>query len=160
MKNKLGISNFQMDTIEKEIVQKKLEVLDEWFTFNSSKLDFDYLKKLHEFLFGDFYYEEDLDTRPMDEQEEQFVNNYLDKIVNICIKTPDDIDSILKIITEIWSFQPFVVGNTRTMLAYLKVINCCFLLGLNINTNINIESNPRIFRKENFVNQERLTKAK
>ena len=96
----------------------------------------------------------------MDETEEKTINKYLDEVVNICLIDFKDIDSILEIILEIWNLQPFIVGNTRTLLAYLKVLNCCFLLDLNIDIDMNIESNPNVFNKEIFVNQERLTKIK
>lgn len=160
MRNKLGISDFQTQNIEKKIIQKKLEVLDEWFTFDCKKLDFEYLKKLHEFLFCEFYYEEDLGTRVMEENEGNIIDNYLNELINSCITDSKDNDHIFNIISEIWNLQPFIVGNTRTLIAYLKVINCCFLLGLDIDANMNIESSPKIFQKENFVNQGRLTKIK
>ena len=147
-----------MDTIEKKIVQTKIEVLDEWFTFNCEKLDFKYLKKLHEFLFSEFYYTEDLGTRNLNCNEEKQIDEYLNKIIKICIFNPSDVDLILKLLYSIWNLQPFIVGNTRTVIAYLKVINACFLLNLDIDANMNIENNPRIFKKENFVNQKRLTK--
>lgn len=160
MRNKLGMPEEQMEVLEKKLVQQKLETLDERFTFNCERLDFEYLKKLHEFLFCEFYYENDLGTRVMDETEEKTINKYLDEVVNICLIDFKDIDSILEIILEIWNLQPFIVGNTRTLLAYLKVLNCCFLLDLNIDIDMNIESNPNVFNKEIFVNQERLTKIK
>ena len=62
----------------------------------------------------------------MDEYEEKIIDNYLDKLVNICLTNSEDLESIFKIISEIWNLEPFVVGNTRTLIAYLKVINCFF----------------------------------
>lgn len=63
-------------------------------------------------------------------------------------------------VEEIWQLQPFIVGNTRTLIAFLKVIDMCFSLGLDIDFNINIESNPNIFKISCKVNQKRLTKQK
>ena len=68
----------------------------------------------------------------MDEYEEKIIDNYLDKLVNICLTNSEDLESIFKIISEIWNLEPFVVGNTRTLIAYLKVINCFFFFFLDI----------------------------
>ena len=56
--------------------------------------------------------------------------------------------------------QIFSIGNTRTLYAYLKVINSAFFLDLDVNPNIEIVSSPSIFNINNYVNQERLTKNK
>jgi len=160
MNNKLGINEERMNKIEKELVKMKLNFLDEYFTFNNQELNFNFLKCLHDFLFCDFYYKKDLNVRKMSFQEEKLINIYLRKIINICITKPQDIDNILQIVCSIWEMQPFIIGNTRTLIAYLKIINSGYLLGLDIDINKNIESNPSMFKKENFVNQKQLTKVK
>ena len=70
----------------------------------------------------------------------------------------ENITSVLDIIKDIWLLQPFVDGNTRTLIAYLIILNKAFDLGLNIDLNKEIESGINTFQLNNFVNQKRLTK--
>lgn len=159
MKNKLGLNEYKLLDIERKIVNTKLNLLDEYFTFNELKFDFEYIKQLHNFLFCEFYYEEDLGTRIIDEEEIKLINNYLNEINYICINKSNS-DEVLNIIKKVWYLQPFIVGNTRTLIAYLKILDSAFLLNLNINVNIEIENNPTIFNTWKTVNQKRLTKVK
>lgn len=160
MKNKLGIDAYKLLDIEKEIVSIKLNLLDDRFTFNKDNLDLDYLIELHKFLFGEFYYEEDLGLRLLTEKELKIIKCKLNKILEICINNPNDIESIILLIEEIWHLQPFILGNTRTMIAYLKIIDKCFLLNQNVNVNVDITSKFSIFKEVCNVNQKRLTKVK
>ena len=159
MKNKLGLNEYKLLDIERKIVNTKLNLLDEYFTFNELKFDFEYIKQLHNFLFCEFYYEEDLGTRIIAEEEIKLINNYLNEINYICINKGNS-DEVLNIIKKVWYLQPFIVGNTRTLIAYLKILDSAFLLNLNINVNIEIENNPTIFNTWKTVNQKRLTKVK
>ena len=158
--NKLGITENRLTDIEKQIVNLKLNLIDEYFTFNQENLDFNYLKQLHNFLFYDFYYEEEFGARKFDENEEKIIDSYFDQINYICIYQKENIKDILKLVKEIWHLQPFEVGNTRTLIAYLKILNRAFLLDLDIDVNKEIVSNPAIFDLERLVNQKRLTKNK
>lgn len=160
MNNKLGMNDFQMMVIEKKLVQMKLNLLNEYFSFNNEKLDLKFLNSLHEFLFCEFYYKEELGTRTLSSDEVQLINKYLEEIINTCIKDPKNIDKILELICLIWNLQPYIVGNTRTLIAYLKIINTCFLLNINVDVNKEIKSGSDMFKKENFVNQKQLTKTK
>lgn len=158
--NKLGISDWNFESIERKIVNLKLNIIDENFTFNKKQLNFNYLISLNRFLFGDFYYERDLGIRDMHPREIECINIYLKSIEEICLKNFYSIDSLLNILRKIWLMQPFKVGNTRTLVAYLKVISLCFRLDINVNVNKEIKSDSKEFNFNCEVNQKRLTKVK
>lgn len=160
MINKLTTNEYKLLDIQKKIINLKLNLLDETFTFNKNVFDLEYLVRLNEFLFSDFYYESDFGLRVLSNDEISTIEWYLEKITSNCINNPSDTDSILNYIEKIWYLQPFVVGNTRTMIGYLKMIDICFLLGLDIDVNVELESKPSIFKSNYKVNQKRLTKSK
>ena len=157
MRNKLGVSMSKLSYIEREIVNKKLNIIDEYVMFECKKFDFQYLKSLNDFLFSDFYFSEDLGTRRIEEKEKAVIDKCLSIIEEECLSNKD-VKKILKLIQYLWHLQPFAVGNTRTFYAYLKVLNSAFLLDLDIDVNKEIISDSAIFEYENFVNQNRLTK--
>lgn len=161
MKNKLGVSYTKLIQIETEIVNLKLNLLDEYFTFNENIFSLKYLRKLHKFLFSDLYENIDVETRELNDIEKDYIRDILISLENICIKEPIEIDKILQMILKLWDFQIFKDGNTRTMLAYLKVINMAFILDLDIDLNSVISNQDSDnFKKEKYVNQKRLTKSK
>ena len=153
MENKLGLGSYKINDVEKKIVNLKLNLIDEYFTFNETDLEFDYLEKINKFLFNDFYKYEEVDYAV-----KKIINKYLIILNDICINESENIETILEIINSIWIQQPFKDGNTRTLLAYLIVLNKAYNLGLNIDLNKEIESGTNTFKLENFVNQKRLTK--
>lgn len=158
MINKLTPNEYKLLDIQKKIINLKLNLLDETFTFNKNVFDLEYLVRLNEFLFSDFYYENDFGLRVLSNDEISTIECYLEKITSNCISNPSDTKSILNYVEKIWYLQPFVVGNTRTMIGYLKMIDVCFLLGLDIDVNVELESKPSIFKGNYKVNQKRLTK--
>ena len=153
MENKLGLGSYKINDVEKKIVNLKLNLIDEYFTFNETDLEFDYLEKINKFLFNDFYKYEEVDYAV-----KKIINKYLIILNDICINESENIETILEIINSIWIQQPFKDGNTRTLLAYSSVLNKAYTLGLNIDLNKEIESGTNTFKLENFVNQKRLTK--
>lgn len=156
--NKLGIEKNKLDKIEKQIINLKLNMLDETFTFNSTDFDLRYLVKLHSYLFDEFYFNCDRGLRRLSNIEKKLINELLKEISYVCINNPCDINLIINNIVEIWALQPFVNGNTRTLVAFLKVITECFDLNLDMDVNRNIVSNPKTFEKYMLVNQKRLTR--
>lgn len=158
MANKLGVNEYKLLDIEKRIINLKLNLLDVTYTFNKSVFDLEYLIRLNEFLFSDFYYESDFGPRVLSKEEIETIDGYLRNITHICIGNPNDIKSILNYVEEIWDLQPFIVGNTRTMIAYLIMISKCFLLDISVDVNMEIESKPTMFNDICKVNQKRLTK--
>lgn len=158
MVNKLGVNEYKLMSIEKSIVNQKLNLLDETFTFNKNTFDLEYLIRLNIFLLGDFYYGRDFGLRVLSKEDIYLINEILNEITNICIINPNDIKGILNRVRDIWYLQPFIVGNTRTMIAYLKIISMCFELDFEVDVNNNIENSPSIFQECVVVNQKRLTK--
>lgn len=160
MHNKIGINEYRLRDIEKEIVNLKLSILDDRFTFNENEFNLSYLIKLNNFLFNDFYFDNAKGTRNLEEKEIINIESTLKLITKNCISNPEDIQQTLCLIEKIWNLQPFVVGNTRTMIAFLKVLNEAFLLDLDIDINKEIDSNYDMFKLNNIVNQKRLTMNK
>jgi len=140
MDNKLGLIDDKLFEVEKKLINTKLNILDEYFTFNEKKLDLNYLNKINNFLFADIYSEEDIGFRYITENEKKLINKYLDEIIHICIIKKQEIDNLFNLLEKIWDLQPFKIGNTRTLLAYLKILNHAFLLDLNIDINLEIKS--------------------
>ena len=155
--NKLGINEYKLRDIERKIVNLKLNLLDYYFTFNLEKYDLNYLLRLHLFLFGDIYYEEDLSLRKLEQVEIDLINDYMSKI-QVLSNDPYNINIIIDLISEIYTLHPFKNGNTRTLYAFLKIINEEYLLGLDIDVNKDIKSGLTTFNINQFVNQKRLTK--
>ena len=155
MNNKLGLSDFKIIDVEKKIVNLKLNLIDEYFTFNERELNFNYLEKINKFLFSDIY--ESIEVK---EDVKNIINKYLGIITDMLMEDKENITSVLDIIKNIWFLQPFVGGNTRTLIAYLIILNKAFDLGLHIDLNKEIESGVNTFDLNNFVNQKRLTKQK
>lgn len=160
MKNKLGVSEFKLKEVEFKIVNFKFNLLDEYFTFNSNIFELDFLSKLHNFLFSDLYFDYQLQIRTLSKEHRDYINSMFKKIENICKSSNSSKEILLDLIYNIWDLQPFFDGNTRTLLAYLKILNDAFLLGFNIDLNSEIISGKNNFNINNFVNQKRLTKNK
>ena len=160
MKNRLGLNDYKLLIVERRLINNKLKLLNNYFTFNDNLFSFDYLIKLHRFLFCDIYFEEIVSARDFDLIELYNIQSILDSIKEICSQNPVNIDDLLYKIDELWNLQPFYNGNTRTMMGYLAILNCEFLLDLDIDFDREIKSSCNAFKKENFVNQKRLTKKK
>ena len=160
MKNKLGLNIGNLLFVERSIVNLKMNLLDEYFTFNQNIFSLEYLKQLHKFLFSDIYYDDQIETREFSVAEESYIKSLLDMLKDACLNNSEEIDNVLQPIEAIWDLQPFYNGNTRTCFAYLCILNKAFYLNINIDLNKEIESCSLMFKKENFVNQKRLTKIK
>lgn len=155
MENKLGLSYYRMLDVERKLVNFKLNLLDETYTFNVNMFSLEYLVKLHQFLFSDIHPSEYVRLRKLNKIELDYIHSLIkgiERVVHL-----NDKNEVIELVKEIWNRQIFIVGNTRTMIAYLKVINDAFLLDIPINVNSEIESNPKTFEKI-CVNQKGLTK--
>ena len=75
MDNKLGLNEYKIKDIENKIVNLKLSVIDEYFTFNESELNFIYLEKLNKFLFSDIY-----ESKEINNDVKNIINKYLEKL--------------------------------------------------------------------------------
>lgn len=143
MKNKLGLCDYKFKNAENKIVNYKLNILDETYTFNCDLFSIEYLIQLNKFLFEDIYYDSIKYIFKSDMEID-----YLKYLLGILKKSAQlgDQKEVLNIVEEIWHRQPFTDGNTRTMIAYLKVIKLSFLLDIPLNVNTKIESSPKMFK--------------
>ena len=155
MNNKLGVNEYILEEIEYKLINTKLNMLDNTYTFNNQCFNLKYLKDLNEYLFCDIY---DVGMREMTIEETYYINDCLNRITEICLSDFNDINEILRLIESIWMLQPFFIGNTRTLIAYLKILKDSFLLDIEIDVNGHIESKPSTFINLTSVNQKRLTK--
>ena len=153
MRNKLGLNEEKLLSIEKEIVSTKLKLLDEEFLFNSDIFTLEYLKEIHLFLFSDLYYDDDLSFRTLSKEELKYIEILFNSIKKICINMYENIEIIMETLVKLWELQIFKDGNTRTLLGYLSILNKAFILNLNIDLNKEIKSRPSELCNKNFVNQ-------
>ena len=133
MENKLGIYNSNtLHEAQRKIIKTKLSVLDETFTFNLREFDFEYLVRMHKYLFCDFYsfkFDSALDF-PKDIYED--MEEIMKSIRLLCIYSPEDKNTLIELLYQLWEMQAFTDGNTRTILGFFKVLNHAFNLGFNI----------------------------
>lgn len=160
MRNKLGLSNEKLLLVEKRIVNTKLNLLDEEFLFSENIFSLEYIKQIHNFLFSDLYYEEELSLRILSNEETKYIEVLFNSIKEICINNYKCIEILMETLVKLWELQVFKDGNTRTLLGYLSVLNKAFILNLNIDLNKEIKSRPSELCNNNFVNQKQLTKVK
>lgn len=122
-KNKLGITDFfKLEELENKIVQMKLNQLDYLYSFNQDSYNFEYIEKLHNYLFEDIYYPEDIKVR----------SNYSSRDIQVLDKalayfygrltleevTPCQFSDFFY---QLWDLQLFPDGNTRTVYGLMKV---------------------------------------
>ena len=160
MRNKLGLSNEKLLLVEKRIVNTKLNLLDEEFLFSENIFSLEYIKQIHNFLFSDLYYEEELSLRILSNEETKYIEVLFNSIKEICINNYKCIEILMETLVKLWELQVFKDGNTRTLLGYLSVLNKAFILNLNIDLNKEIKSRPSELSNNSFVNQKQLTKVK
>lgn len=160
MENKLGVSDAKLFDIERKLVNFKFNLLDEYITFNKNIFDFEYLIELHKFLFSNLYFDKNIEIRNFDKIEINTIETILVFIEDICLNNRDRINELLSLIYKLWEMQPFQNGNTRTLIAYLYILNKAFLLNMNIDLNNEISNKTTFINLNELVNQNRLTKTK
>ena len=160
MENKLGIEEQRLSIIERKLINFKLNLLDQSFSFNCIKFDIDYLNSLSIFLFGDIYSNDELKMRFNDGKEKSIINEQLNNINNELLKENINANYIVECVIYIWKLQPYIIGNTRIMVAFLKILNEIYNLSLNVCINEEIQSSLEIFNKIKTVNLKRLTRMK
>ena len=118
--NKLGIYYYrQLEEIEYYLFNTKYHLIDESFTFNCETLfDVEYLKRLHIFLFGDIYGEENCKIKESLIEEANKILKEIKEMLEF-----NDTEHLRKQIYQLWEYQLFIDGNTRTILCYLKVLS-------------------------------------
>ena len=161
MKNKLGLTDYHFDDVEKKLVNFKLNLLNDTYTFNTELFSISYLIRLHNFLFKDIMEEEYCGFRAFNKDELDYFSELLLELKGLISIYPKDINRILSVLERLWHYQLFVVGNTRTIVAYLKIINEKYMLNIPLDINKEIKSNYNMFELDYLnskVNQKTLTK--
>lgn len=133
-KNKLGITDFsKLESIENQLVKSKLDILDHTIMFDQPRFDVVYLQKLHNFLFNDLYYEEDLAIRSV------YTPNTLKQIDAVLLQMNEkgihqDIEcgELSTAIQCLWELQLFHDGNTRTLWGFVKTYIDAFELPMEL----------------------------
>jgi len=149
MLNKLGIEEKNLKEVEYKIINFKIGLLDQYFTFGEETIfSLNYLEKLHSFLFQDFHEEEYLSIRKdLTYIDYQNIDRILNLFKEIALKRPKNYRGKIAVLTEIlWNYQIFYDGNTRTILAFLKVYSIIFDLDLNYDFKMEI-------KEDYFINQ-------
>lgn len=146
---KLGLNNEQkQNELENKIINLKIELLDSSYTFNENSLNFNYLVKLHNYLFSDFYFFENNDIRGNFSIEEQkYIQKILNELNELGMYAETYYDKIIDYFKTIWGIQIFKDGNYRTLLAFFKVY--CDIYNLEFNYNYN---NKNLFFSKNEKN--------
>lgn len=145
MISKIGVSEYKLDTYEYNSVKFKLSQLDEEFTFNEPTLNYNFLVKLNKFLFEDIYGFKTLENKNIKNNDIEEINSIFDNIIYSCIDK--NYSELLKNIINLWEKQVLIIGNTRTLIGLLIIINLGYKLDLTIDSNINIVSSENIFKK-------------
>ena len=126
MTNKIGMDDYNFQEVEYKLVNAKLNLINELFTFNEKDIGIEYLKKINCFLFSDIYLDNDIGFRELSVSEMETINDCLKNIVETCILNQNNIEKILRYFEKIWKYQPFITGNTRTLIAFLKILKNAF----------------------------------
>ena len=146
MDNNLGIyGEFEIREMEYKLFNLKYHLVNQEFTFKENDIfSINYLEKLHIFLFSDMYGEEKTKVKDtLDEETRNEVNKLLQKLRDC--STFYDPKTFSEIIYNIWQYQIFYDGNTRTLLCFIKVISQIY------NLNIEYDFEQNIY-KDYFIN--------
>lgn len=107
-----------------EIVNFKIRMFDEEFSFGPTLgFNSEYLKKIHKFLFSDFYEGCGEFRLEIDEQEEKRINFTVSALADIASNFSSDLyPDFMDCVEYLKDIQAFPDGNKRTIYAYLKVL--------------------------------------
>lgn len=119
MENKLGIDEESLENIEEKLFKFKSSLLSDRITFNTSGFNLDYLIRLHDYLFGDLYYDTDKLSNRIDNRDE--IENKIKEIIDMIIYRAD-LDIIKDSINDLIDMQIFDDGNNRTIKLFFKNI--------------------------------------
>ena len=124
MENKLGLSQDRMEDIENKLYELKSSLLDLDVSFNTNGFDIIYLMRLHEFLFGDLYYNAGKLSSRYEEDDKYLFDNVIQEAIDL-IKAEEDPEAISSVVNELIDYQIFDDGNSRTIhLFFDHIIDC------------------------------------
>jgi len=150
MANILGLDESTFRLIEEKTIKFKLSIIDERFTFWGAIFSIDYLNSIHYYLFLDLYSAQEIGFRNFDDNEINYFDELLRSLELACKNK--NLSEILNILDDLWSFQLFCNGNTRTLIAYFKILCLAFNLPFNIDLNSKIVSGYNFLRKLVIMN--------
>ena len=119
--NKLGLDDIEAEEASSKIVARKAEILTEKMTFGCPNYDLEYLCKLHDFLFGDVYYNTDMISDRYKGTDLTEIERKIEHIFSlICGK--EDMDEIKREVADLVDMQLFDDGNNRTITLFVRQI--------------------------------------
>lgn len=137
LKNKLGTKNKELlEKFENDITFINLISVDE--CMDGSKMDFDYIKKIHKHIFGDVYeWAGEIRTIPIAkaelilggdtiryshpneiEKNAKLIIDNMNKVNWKNLNTNEQAQKYTKLIAALWKVHPFREGNTRTIMTF------------------------------------------
>lgn len=119
--NKLGLSEDRLLFIEEEIFKLKSNLIDEQITFNTDEYDIEYLKRLHEFLFGDLYFDAGNISKRLKDTDIIEIQNKLSNLRYMIDMDAGD-EYIKQAVNELIDIQIFNDGNKRTIGVFLDIL--------------------------------------
>jgi fido (protein-threonine AMPylation protein) len=119
MDNKLGLDDFELESLQDKLYELKLSLLSDKMTFNSDGFNLKYLKGLHDYLFGDTLYNADKLSKRIDNEDE--IDKKISDIVDM-ISYQVDIELVKEAIDDLINMQIFDDGNNRTINAFFRNI--------------------------------------
>lgn len=148
IENKLGVRSYeQLAQIEKEIISVKVKLLDDKITFNMDDLNLEFLVRVHKFLFSDIYEDKYLKIRKMSEEEYKEIDLIFKQLIRLGVYGAEiNLKLLESLFIKLWKYQLFYDGNTRTILAFLKLYIEYYRLPIEYNYDLKIESGPKVFK--------------
>lgn len=113
--NKLGVSNKEMEEIENRLFEVKSQLVSPNFTFDENEFGIIYLIRLHDFLFGDLYYDEDKMSERYHDSDKKIFEIKIKRIVYLIKNQYKHINYIYELIQELIDDKIFNIGNKRTI---------------------------------------------
>ena len=119
MKNKLGLDDESLELFEAKTFEVKSSLLTDKVTFNTNGFNLEYLIKLHDYLFGDLYYDCDKLSSRIDNESE--IEAKIEELIDM-ISYASDVEYIKIALDELIDMQIFDDGNNRTISTFFKII--------------------------------------
>ncbi len=120
--NKLGLPDEKMKYIESEIIEAKSRLISKEFTFDTSYYGIIYLIRLHEFLYGDLYFDGDKMSEKFFDSDKEILDQKILKVVSSLNSRDKDTDYIVRLMQELKDEEIFDIGNSETMDIFYKLI--------------------------------------
>lgn len=120
MENKLGLSDYEIEELEQKLVEVKLSLINYKFTFNTDSYGIDYLTRLHDFLFGDIYYDTNRISNRYEESDAELFDGKIKNITSLIQSRNADFELITTLIQELIDDQIFDDGNSRTISVFFN----------------------------------------